>query len=424
MTMSVANGNLHTRVVITGLGVVSSTGMGRQAFWDAVVEGRSGIRHVRGFDVSELYCRVAGQITDFDPTDYMGHGDARRCGEFVHYAVGAAHMALEDAGLEVSALDPFRVGAIFGNSVAANGNRADEIYARWHRERAQACGYTDCVQLAAHASTAHVIIGLGIQGPNSTVGSGCCAGVESIAQGRDLLRRGQADVMIVGASEACVSEFGMSLLCKTGVLTHENEEPERASRPYDARRDGLVLAEGAGAVVLETAAHALDRGAPIYAEVVGYGTATEGKDLVVPDPSGVELAHALRNALAEARMSAVDIDYVCAHGIANVDYDKADTRAIKMVLGERAHNIPVSSIKSTTGQPFAAGGVWQAVAGCMSIRENLVPPTINYQVPDPDCDLDYVPNRARAARVDTVMLNSHSFGGTHAALIVRAFEEN
>lgn len=416
--------SLYTRVVITGLGVVSSTGMGRQQFWDAVVEGRSGIRHVSGFDVSELYCRVAGQITDFDPTDYMSHGDARRCGKFVHYAVAAAHMAVEDAGLDVSALDPFRVGAIFGNSVAANGNRADEIYAQWLREGARACGYTDCVQLAAHAATAHVMIGLGMQGPNTTVGSGCCSGVEAIAQGRDLLRKGQADVMVVGASEACVSEFGMSLLCKTGVLTHHNEEPEKASRPYDATRDGLVLSEGGGAVVLETAAHALDRGAPIYAEVVGYGTTTEGKDLVVPDPSGVELSQALRYALADACMSPLDIDYVCAHGIANVDYDKADTRALKMVLGERAYNIPVSSIKSTTGQPFAAGGTWQALAACMAIRENLVPPTINYRVPDPDCDLDYVPNRARAARVDTVMLNSHSFGGTHAALILRAFDED
>ncbi len=422
--MSRDSGNLKRRVVITGLGVVSSTGMGREEFWRNVVEGRSGIRHVTGFDVTNLYCRIAGQITNFDPTDYMSYAEARRSGKFVHYAVAAAHMAVEDAGIDVSALDPFRVGAIFGNSVAANGNRADEIYARWMEESATSCGPTDCVQLAAHAATSHVFINLGMQGPNMTVASGCCAGLEAIAQGRDILRKGQADVMVVGASEAVVSEFGMSLLCKTGVLTHRNEEPEKASRPYDRTRDGLVLSEGAGAVVLETADHALKRGAPIYAEVLGYGTATEAKDLVVPDPSGKELACALRNALIEARLAPDDIDYVCAHGIANVDYDKADTRAVKMVLGERAYNIPISSIKSTTGQPFAAGGAWQAVAGVMAIQENLVPPTINYRYPDPDCDLDYVPNRARPARVDTVMMNSHSFGGTHAALILRAFDES
>jgi len=220
-----------------------------------------------------------------------------------------------------------------------------------------------------------------------------------------------------------VSRFGMSLLCKTGVLTHHNEEPERASRPYDARRDGLVLSDGAGAVVLETAEHALERGAPIYAEVRGYGTTTEAKHLVVPDPSGEELAQAFRNALVEAHLGPDDIDYVCAHGIANVDYDRADTRAVKMVLGERAYNIPVSSIKGTTGQPFAAGGAWQIVAACMAMETDTVPPTINYERPDEECDLDYVPNRARRARVDTTLLNSHSFGGTHAALIIRSFDE-
>ncbi len=215
----------------------------------------------------------------------------------------------------------------------------------------------------------------------------------------------------------------MTLLCKTGVLTHYNEEPEKASRPYDATRDGLVLSDGAGALLLETAHHALSRGAPIYAEIMGYGTSTEGKHLVMPDPSGVELAHAFRNALMQAHLAPQDIDYVCAHGIANVGYDKADTRAIKFVLGERAYNIPVSSIKSTTGQPFAPSGAWQTLVACMAMKTNIVPPTINYHHPDPDCDLDYVPNTARRARVDTAMVNSHSFGGTHGALIIRKFDE-
>jgi len=216
---------------------------------------------------------------------------------------------------------------------------------------------------------------------------------------------------------------GMALLCKIGVLSHQTEDPRVASRPYDATRDGLVLSEGAGALVLETAEHALDRGARIYAEVRGYGCATEGQHLIAADPSGVELANSFRAALLDARLAPQDIDYICAHGISNRDYDAADTRAVKMVLGDRAYNIPMTSIKSSTGQPFAAGGIWQAATACMSINENIVPPTINYHTPDPTCDLDYVPNRARKARVDTVMLNSHSFGGTHAALIVRGFDE-
>ncbi len=411
------------RVVITGLGVVSSTGMGRSEFWKAVVEGRSGVRHITGFPCEDLYSRVAGEITDFDPSAYMNSRDARRSGKFVHYSVAAARMALEDSQIDLGSVDPFRAGVVFGNSSAGNGNVTDEIYERFLEKGMKGFGSTDCVQLAAHAGTAHVFIEMGLRGPNATVGSGCCSGLEAIHQGTEILRSGQADVMVVGASEACVSRFGLSLLCRVGVVSGHNEEPGKASRPYDATRDGLVLSEGAGAVVLETARHAVKRGAPIYAEVRGYGTATEAQHLVVPDPSGIELAHAFRQALQEARLASADIDYVCAHGIANMDYDRADTRALKMVLGDRAHHIPISSIKSTTGQPFAAGGAWQAIASCMSIREHLVPPTINYSVPDPDCDLDYVPNTARRARVDTVMLNSHSFGGTHAALILRRFED-
>lgn len=421
--MQATGDDLRRRVVITGLGVVSSSGMGKDAFWEAVRDGRSGVRHITGFDCDHLYSRIAGQITDFDATQYMSYGDARRSGEFVHYAVAAAHMAVEDSGLELSAEDPYRVGTIFGNSMGGNGNMADGLYFRWMDEGVTACGPTDCVQIAPHAATAHVFISLKIHGPNASVATGCCTALEAVSQGRDILRSGQADVMVVGSSEACVSPMAMSLLCKTGVLSHYNEEPERASRPYDARRDGLVLAEGAGSMVLETADHALRRGAHIYAEVMGYGTTTEAQHLVVPDPSGEELAQALRNALLESHLGPEDIDYVCAHGIANVDYDRADTRALKLALGRRAYNIPVSSIKGTTGQPFAAGGAWQIVAACMAMQTNTVPPTLNYEVPDPECDLDYVPNRARRARVDAAVINSHSFGGTHAALIIREFHE-
>ncbi len=421
--MSRGNGNLKTRVVITGLGVVSSTGMGKQEFWDAVREGRSGVRHITGFPIDNLYSRIAGQITDFDPTEYMSEGAARRSGKFTHYAVAAAHMAVEDAGIDVGALDPFRGGVVFGTSSGGDGNVGHDNHARWLREGHRSIGATDCVQFAPHAATSHVFIGMGLRGPNATVASGCCAGIEAITRGADFLRSGDADVMVVGGTEACINQYAMEMLCATRVLAHRNEEPEKASRPYDATRDGLVLSEGAGAVVLETADRAVNRGAPIYAEVMGSGVTTEGEDLVRADPSGAHLAQALGQALAEARLAPEEIDYVCAHGIGNVDYDKADTRAIKRVLGDRAYNIPVSSIKSTTGQPFAAGALWQTVAACMAIQTDTVPPTINYHYPEPECDLDYVPNTARRSRVETVMINSHSFGGTHAALIIREFDE-
>lgn len=422
MAISVGNGSLHTRVVITGLGVVSSTGMGRQAFWDAVVEGRSGIRYVTGFDVRELYCRVAGQITDFDPADYMDAAEARKCGRFVHFALAAAEMAVADADIDLNLVPAFRKGAICGTSVAGSGNITDDIYRRYYSSGPRACRPLDHLEMAPHASTARLMIRHGMKGPSGSVASGCCSSLESVAVGANAIRSGSADVMLVGASEAVISEFGLALLSRVNIMTHHNEDPTTACRPYDATRDGIVVSEGAGIVVLESAAHALDRGAHIFAEVAGYGCATEGQHLANADAGGVELAKAIRQALDEARLAPSDIDYVCAHGIANREYDVADMRALKLALGRHAYSIPVSSIKGTTGQPFAAGGAWQITAACMSLDTGIVPPTINYRHRDPDCDLDCVPNRARCARVDTAIVNSHSFGGTHSALILRRFE--
>ncbi len=415
--------NLKKRVVVTGIGIVSPCGIGVQPFWESVRDGRSGIGWITSFDASQLYCRIAGEVHDFDPTDYLKPADARRSGRFVHFAVASATLAAQDAGLDEANVDPTRYGTIFGTSTAGNGNIADQNYRNYLENGPKHCGPTDCVQVTPHVSTAYVFITLGMKGPNASVATGCCASLEAIALGRDILRRGEADVMVVGASESVIYEYPMAMLCKAGVLTHYNEQPEKASRPYDATRDGLVVSEGGGAIVLETADYAISRGAHIYGEVLGYGSATEGQHLVIPDPSGVELARAFRFALADSRLAPDDMDYVCAHGIGNPGYDAADTRAIRMVLGERAYNIPVSSIKGTTGQPFAPSGAWQAAATLMAMRESIVPPTINYRVPDPECDLDYVPNQARVARIETAMLNSHSLGGTHSAMILRKFEE-
>jgi len=405
--------------------VVSPVGIGKDAFWDAVVQGRSGIDWIEGFDTSDLYCRIAGQVRDFDPSQYMEAKEAKRAGRFSHFAVAAARLAVADAGLDLNdGFDPYQAGAILGTSLAGNGNVADDMYKQFAADGPAGIEITTATQLAAHAATSYVFIELGIKGPNSTTAAGCVASLDAVNTAANILRSGQAQVMIAGGTEACVSTVGMTLLCKQRVLTSHNNSPQAACRPYDYTRDGLVLSEGAGAVVLETAHHALQRGALIYAEVLGYGSATEAQHLIAADPSGHELAHAFRNALLGSKLSSSSIDYVCAHGIGNRQYDIAETRALKMVIGQRAYNVPTSSIKSSTGQSFAAGGAWQLVSSCMSLHTHLLPPTINYRVPDPECDLDYVPNVARRARVDTIMLNSHSFGGTHAALIVRRFNEH
>jgi len=423
--MSWSSNNLRQRVVITGLGVVSPVGIGKDAFWDAIVQGRSGIDWIEGFDTSELYCRIAGQVRDFDPTQYMNAKEAKRAGRFSHFAVAAARLAVADAGVNLNdGIDPYQAGAVFGTSLAGNGNVADEMYKEFTTAGPAAIEITAATQLAAHAATSHVFIELGMKGPNTTLAPGCVASIDAVNTATNILRSGQAQVMIAGGTEACVSTVGMALLCKQRVLTHHNSSPQAACRPYDYTRDGLVLSEGGGAVVLETAEHALQRGADIYAEVLGYGSATEAQHLIAADPSGHELAHAFRSALLSSKLSSSSIDYICAHGIGNRQYDIAETRAFKMVMGKHAYSVPVSSIKSSTGQSFAAGGAWQLASSCMSLQTQLLPPTINYQVPDPKCDLDYVPNVARRARVNTIMLNSHSFGGTHAALIVRRFNKH
>lgn len=414
------------RVVITGLGVVSSSGIGREAFWESVREGRSGIRYITRFDASDLYCRIAGEIRDdeFDPSDYMDRSEAKRSGRFVHFGMASAEHAVEDSELDMGSVARSRKGAVFGTSVAGSGNVTDDIYRRYFERGPRACGLLDHLEMAPHATTSRVMIRYGMKGPSSSVATGCCSSLEAVAIGASKLRSGEADVMVVGASEAVVSEFGMSLLSLVNIMTHRNEDPETAVRPYDATRDGIAVSEGGGAAVLETAQHAMERGAPIYAEVLGYGCGTEGQHMAKADPSGKELADAFNHALDEAGLSPMDIDYVCAHGIGNVEYDMADMRAVKHVMGERAYSIPISSIKGTTGQPFAAGGAWQTTAACMTLKTGVIAPTINYRTPDPECDLDCVPNVARMARVDTVMVNSHSFGGTHSALIIRRFDED
>jgi 3-oxoacyl-[acyl-carrier-protein] synthase II len=407
--------NPRQRVVITGLGVVSPCGIGREEFWKAVVEGRSGIDWLEGFDTTDLYCKIGGQIKRFDPRDYVENRDALRGGRFSHFAVAAARLALADAGLGngYRGLDPLTTGTVFGTSTAGGYEERGQSRRELNRN----------LQMEGHAATSHVAIELGLRGPNTTSAAGCVSGLDVLGTAAGFLRVGAAQVMVAGATDACISRLGMGTLCSLGVMTKHNDPPQAASRPYDDTRDGLVLSEGAGAVVLERADHALERGAHIFGEVIAYASTTEGQDLVAPRPGGEELAHAFRTCLLMGKLGPNEVDYVCAHGIGNRHYDLAETNAVKQVLGDRAYNVPMSSIKGTTGQPFAPGGCWQLTAACMAMEAGLVPPTINYRVPDPECDLDYVPNHARRARVDLVMLNSHAFGGTHGCLLLRRFVE-
>jgi 3-oxoacyl-[acyl-carrier-protein] synthase II len=413
---------LSQRIVITGLGVVSCCGIGRHDFWNAVRDGVSGISHLDLFDVSSLPCRIGGQIRNFNPLDHIEAREARHQGRFVHYAIAAAREAYEDSGLGNGGFDPYDVGVAFGSSGAGYGNVGDEVNRQFVLDGLRAVDPYAIVEVPAHAATGHIAIDLGLKGPNLSASTGCATSVITMSQGIGAITAGAARAMVVGASEASLGPLIFGLLTRLRVMSTHNDDPAGACRPYDATRDGLVLSDGAGAVVIEAADHAMDRGAHIYAEVLGYGITSEAYHMVIALPTGDELAHAIRMAMRMARISPTDIDYVCAHGIGSDQYDCADTEGLKKALGNHAYRIAVSSIKPVTGQPFSAAGAMQTVATCMAFATDTLPPTINHKSPDPRCDLDYVPNRARRARVDTAIFNTHSFGGTHAAMILRRFD--
>jgi 3-oxoacyl-[acyl-carrier-protein] synthase II len=413
---------LSNRVVITGVGPVACCGIGVENYWRALVEGQSGLGYITRFDVSDLPVRIGGEIHNFDPTDYMRRRDAVHAGRFTHLAAAAAQLAVQDAGLDLGSYDPYQMGVSFGSSSAGFGSVADETYRIIHTRGDEYADPMGIVEIPAHAAASHILINLGIKGPNASFSTGCSTGLEAIAYGARMVREGRAQVVVAGASESCLSRNIFFCLCQQNAMATD-PNPLTACRPWDVTRTGLVLSEGAGAVILERADLALDRGAQIYAEVVGHGSTVEARHMVFADASGVDLAQAYRLALKSARLSAVDIDYACAHGIGSKDYDLADTRALKLALGPRAYTIAVSSIKPITGQPFAASGALTTIATAKTVATGLIPGTLNHHQPDADCDLDYVPARTRASRVDTALINAHSFGGTHAVLVLRRFAE-
>ncbi len=413
---------LARRAVITGIGVVTCAGIGKDAFWRSVRDGVSGIRRIDTFDVSELSSKIGGLVRGFDPYDYVEPKKAAKMGRFGHFAVASARLALQDADLDLERIDRSSIGVTFGSTTAGNGNVADDHYRTIFHDGIRSCDSSAINEIPTHAAASHIAIELGLKGPCMSEGTGCATAVIATARGMEALRNGHARCMVVGASEACMSSFVFTLLCRQRVLSTTNDEPHRACKPYDKHRDGLVAAEGGGALVLETAEHALNRGARIYAEVIGYGVASEAYHMVVTLPTGEALTRALATALASARIAPGDIDYVCPHGIGNKQYDVADARGLRMGLGEHIYRVPVSSIKAVTGQPFAAGGALQAAATCMAITTETLPPTLNHTTPDDECVFDVVPGVARRAQVDTAIINGHSFGGTHAVLVLRRFE--
>jgi 3-oxoacyl-[acyl-carrier-protein] synthase II len=405
------------RVVITGLGAITPVGLTVDELWEAVSAGRSGIGPINGWDAGEWPVRIAGEIKGFDPSKFFNRREARRLARCTQIATAAAHEALEQSGLPQPFDDPERVGVLIGTTLGGFERVVEAIEKFWER------GLTKVSPFAITAGipnmpTHYVSHTFQALGYITTISTACATGTQALGEATEVIRRGAADVMIAGGVEAVVNYVPFAGFIAVRALSTHNDDPEGASRPFDANRDGFVISEGAGLMVLERLSHAKARGAHILGEVLGYAASTDAFHEIAPDPEGVGASRAMRWALENAGVGVDEIDYINAHAPATVAGDAAETQAIKYVFGERAYDIPVSATKSMIGHCFAGAGSIESVVTLMALRHGLIPPTINYQTPDPECDLDCVPNKAREADIKIALKNSFGMGGQNACLVL------
>ncbi|RUT46935.1 beta-ketoacyl-[acyl-carrier-protein] synthase II [Paenibacillus anaericanus] len=408
------------RVVVTGMGVVTSLGNDLDTFWDNLVQGKSGVSLIEAFDVSGYTTRIAAEVKDFNPDDYIDRKEARKMDRFVQFATTAAFSALKDSGLNIAEqTDPERVGVMIGSGIGGLGTLEDQHSILLEKGPRRVSPFFIPMMIANMAS-GHVSILTGAKGPNSTTVTACATGTHSIGDSYRTIMNGDADVMICGGAEATIRPTGVAGFCSMRAMSTRNDEPERASRPFDSERDGFVMGEGAGILILESLEHAQKRGAKIYAEVIGYGLSADAHHMTDPDPDGA--SRAMKMALRSAGIEPEEIDYINAHGTSTPPGDRSETTAIKWTFGDHAYKLAVSSTKSMTGHLLGAAGGVEAVICGLTLQNGIIAPTINLENPDPDCDLDYVPNEARHSDVKVAMSNSFGFGGHNATIILKKFE--
>lgn len=406
------------RVVVTGVGLVSPLGIGTAETWRGLVAGRSGAGPITRFDASDFSSRIACEVKGFDPLDYADRRDARKMDTFIQYALAASLFASEDAGLETPLADPDRVGVVISSGIGGF-----ETIEREHRKLLEKgprrISPFFVPAMVVNLAAGWVSIRLGARGPNSAMATACSAGAHAVGEAFRLIRHGHADVMVAGGAEATITPMCIGGFASMKALSTRNDEPERASRPFDRDRDGFVVGEGAGILVLEEREEALARGATLYAEVLGYGMSGDAFHITAPSEDGSGAVRVMQAALAEAGASPEDVDAVNAHGTSTPLNDRIETAAIRRVFGGHADRLAVSSTKSMTGHLLGGAGGLEAGIACLTLRHQTLPPTINYETPDPDCDLDNVPNTARPATVRSVLSNSFGFGGTNVSLLFR-----
>ncbi|GFZ83663.1 3-oxoacyl-[acyl-carrier-protein] synthase 2 [Paenibacillus marchantiophytorum] len=408
------------RVVITGMGVVTALGQDLETFWGNLTSGKSGVSLIENFDVTEYPTRIAAEVKDFNIENYVDRKESRRMDRFVQFAVAGAINALKDANLNVKEdTDPERVGVSVGSGIGGL-NTWEEQHRILLEKGPKRVSPFFIPMMIANMASGHISMVTGAKGPNSTAVTACATGTHSIGDSFKMIQRGDADVMICGGAEATITPIGVAGFCALRAMSTRNEEPHLASRPFDTDRDGFVMGEGAGVMILESLEHAQQRGARIYAEVIGYGMSGDAYHMTDPDPDGA--ARCMVKAIKDAGIAPESITYINAHGTSTSVGDKSETTAIKKALGEHAYKVAVSSTKSMTGHLLGAAGGVEAVICGLTISNNLIAPTINLVNQDPECDLDYVPNVAREAKVDIAMSNSFGFGGHNATIILKRFE--
>ena len=414
------------RVVITGMGVLAPNGNGLEEYWDSLIEGRSGLAIASSFDVHDLPVKTVAELKRFDPKDYMDFKEAKRMARFSQVGIAAARMALDQSGLDLGREDRTRIGCEVGTGIGGFREIAEEIEAFTLRGEhgPERISPFFVPRVIPNMASCQIAIHFGLEGPNNTDTTACAASTQSLGNAYRVLQRGDADVMLAGGAEANLCRFGLASFAAMRVLSTQVDDPTKASRPFDAQRDGFVAGEGAGMLVLETLEHAESREAAVFAELIGFAVTDDAFHIVMPEEDGDGPARAMQKALDDAGLRPQDVDYINAHGTSTQLNDKSETTAIKRVFGERAGKIPISSTKSMIGHLLGAAGAVEAIATILSINHGMIHPTINLEHPDPDCDLDYVPNQARRHRIDVALSNSFGFGGQNACILLKRFEAN
>lgn len=410
---------MERRVVVTGMGVVSPIGKTKEEYWENLLKGKNGIKRVEQF--KDYPSQIAAVVEDFDPGNYMEKRDVKKMDRFTHFAFAAASMALKDAFLDLDKVeDKNRVGVIIGSGIGGINTIETQLKVLLEKGPRRVSPFL-IPMMIANIAAGYISIVYGIRGPNTTIVTACTSGTHALGEAFRIIKRGDADIMLAGGAEAPLTSVAFAGFCALRAMSTRNSEPHKASRPFDLHRDGFVIGEGAGVLVLETLENALARNAVIYGEIAGYGMSGDGYHLTAPDPQGEGACLSMQRALKEASLEPESVDYINAHGTSTIYNDKMETLAIKRLFGEHAYKLAVSSTKSMVGHLLGAAGGVEMVATLLSMKHGIIPPTINYEFEDPDCDLFYVPNKPCARKINVAISNSFGFGGTNACLLVKAF---